>query len=121
MDDFLDSVPVVHTTGEDFWTALEKIITVDFKISFKNCIGIGSDGASNMVGCHNSLWTRFKVAAPQALQLKCISHSYDLCVRKAMEHPGSMPSSLSKLLHAIPRNQFHLPYNFCHNYTFHNM
>jgi len=82
--------------------ALKYLIEEDYQLSFKNCLGLATDGANNVAGKNNSLWTRFKAAAPQAIQLKCICHSYDLVLKKAMEHPLSIPSSLTKLLHAVP-------------------
>lgn len=66
----------------------------------QDCIGYGSDGASVMVGQHNSVWTRIPAVAPDCIQVKCICHSLALCVKYAFE---KLPCSLGFLLAEVPK------------------
>eukprot|EP00795_Rhopilema_esculentum_P010088 gene10088-18740_t len=48
-----------------------------------NCIGFGSDGASAMIGEHESVWSRVRAEAPGCQLNRCIYHSLALCIEKA--------------------------------------
>ena len=91
-------IPVVSTTGEALFDALKNCLD-EFNLKLSNCIGFGSDGASNMVGIRNSVWSRIKLESPNCILFKCICHSLSLCVEKAFE---GLPSSLGFLLAEIP-------------------
>ncbi|KAK4323812.1 hypothetical protein Pmani_005513 [Petrolisthes manimaculis] len=94
---FADLVPVVGATGSDLFFsmtgALEKI-----GLTLSDCVGFASDGASAMIGEHNSVWSRVKQQSPNCQLNKC--HSLSLCVEKAFD---KLPSSLGYLLHEIPK------------------
>ena len=49
---FLSLIPIKETTGWALFDAVKGCLEL------KNCIGYASDGAANMDGCHNSLWSR---------------------------------------------------------------
>ena len=54
--------------------------------SLASCIGFATDGASNMVGCNNSVWPRLKAVSPFCVQLKCMSFAgpvHSICSIKA--------------------------------------
>ena len=64
-----------------------------------DCIGLGSDGAANMVGARNSVWSKVKLESPNCVSFKCTSHNLALCVEKAFD---VLPSSVGFLLAEIP-------------------
>ena len=94
----LSLVSVVSTTGESLFGALKNCLA-EFNLTLSDCIGFCSDGASNMVGVHNSVWSRVKLEAPHCVLFKCICHSLALCVEKAFK---GMPSNVGYLLGEIP-------------------
>ena len=61
-------------------------------------IAVGSDGASNMVGKHNSLHTRLKEEVPSLILVKCTCHSLHLCAEKSSKE---LPMSLEYLTREI--------------------
>ena len=67
--------------------------------SLANCIGFATDGASNMVGCNNSVWSRLKAVSPFCMQLKCICHSLAQCIQYAV---SKLPLNIGFLLPEIP-------------------
>ena len=91
-------MPVVSTTGEPLFAELKKCLS-DFNFELLDCIGFSSDGASNMLVIHNSVWSRLKLESPNCVLFKCICHSLALCVEKAFEQ---LPSSVGFLLAEIP-------------------
>lgn len=95
---FLGLTPVIRTTGEVLFQAIKELIG-SFGLQIVNCIGLGTDGANNMVGMHNSVWSRIKAEAPNCILNRCICHSLALCVKDAFV---KMPSSMGYLLHEIP-------------------
>ena len=88
----------MSTTGECLFGALEGCLA-EFDLSLSECIGYGSDGASNMVGIRNSVWTRIQQESPHCMLFKCICHSLALCVARAFE---GLPSNLGFLIGEIP-------------------
>lgn len=52
-------------------------------IPLDNLIGFAADGASNIMGAHNSLTSRLREAAPGVTVFKCICHSIHLCASQA--------------------------------------
>nr|XP_047132553.1 SCAN domain-containing protein 3-like [Hydra vulgaris] len=95
---FMGLILVHETTGENIFHLLDQEIKKCGQ-SLTNCIGFATDGASNMTGCNNSVWTRIKEVSPNCVQLKCICHSLALCI----EHPVSkLPSNIAFLLSEIP-------------------
>jgi len=67
--------------------------------SLADCIGFATDGASNMVGCNNSVWSRLKAVSPFCMQLKCSCHSLALCIQYAV---STLPLNIGFLLSEIP-------------------
>eukprot|EP00795_Rhopilema_esculentum_P005707 gene5707-10957_t len=96
---FLGLVDIISATGMDLFTAMKECL-VTSGLKLEDCVGYASDGAANMVGEHNSLWSRIVEEAPNCLQMKCICHSLALCVKHAFE---LMPSHLGFLLKKIPK------------------
>ncbi|XP_046864677.1 SCAN domain-containing protein 3-like [Xenia sp. Carnegie-2017] len=97
-DCLLEIVPMSSATGELIFNATKK--TLDwYCLDLKNCMGFGCDGASVMVGQHNSVWSRIKEINPSCILMKCICHSLPLCVQHGF---NKLPSNLSYLLEEIP-------------------
>ena len=96
---FLGLAKVVETTGEALFEALKKILQ-KHNIDIKKCIGFSSDGASNMTGNKNSLWSRLKTESPNCVKMPCTCHSLALCVQKGFE---KLPSNLGFMLKEVPK------------------
>ncbi|KAH9489317.1 hypothetical protein Btru_057581 [Bulinus truncatus] len=80
-----------------FQASKEKLSSVGLPLS--NCIGYGSDGAANVIGAHNSVWSRVKEEFKDCIQIKCSCHSLHLIVQDAFE---VLPSNIGFLLAEIP-------------------
>ena len=96
---FLGLKEIVGATGSDLFAAMKDCLEKS-GLKLEDCIGYASDGASNMVGQHNSVWSRIIEEAPNCVQMKCICHSLALCIKHAFE---LMPSHLGFLLKQIPK------------------
>lgn len=83
---FLTFLSVTKTTAHDLFIAVSKFCE-DNKLDMKNLIGIGTDGASNLCGSQNSLYTllRKNFNLNDLILVKCICHSLHLCCSKASE------------------------------------
>ena len=98
IDDYIGIVSVISATGENLFLALkEKLASVG--LSLINCIGYSSDGASNVVGEYNSVWSRVKDESKNCIMMKCTCHSLHLIVQHAFE---VLPSNIGFLLSEIP-------------------
>ena len=95
---FLGQEEVVSCSGENLFLAIKKILD-SYDLNFKDVVGYSSDGANNVAGQHNSVWSRVKEAAPDAVQLKCTCHSLALCVEHAFEE---IPGNISVMLADVP-------------------
>ncbi len=91
----LGLIPVTHATGEAMKGSFE-----DSKLNLTDCIGFASAGASTIVGEHDSVWCRMKIAATNCIMMKCICHSLAFCVMHAFE---KIPSHLWLLISKIPK------------------
>ncbi len=61
-------------------------------------IGLSTDGASNLCGAHNSVYTKIKEHAPHCVLVKCICHSLSLCGKDAFDElPSNLPFLLSEI------------------------
>lgn len=87
-------ISVTACDSESLTNAIKKALTED-GLELKKCIGIGTDGASVMMGKHNSVYTRLKSVQPDLILIKCVCHSLHLAASKAVE---TMPTNLEFLL-----------------------
>lgn len=97
-DQFLGLVSVTETTGEALFNAMQTLLH-EFNLNLKDCVGFGTDGANNMTGENNSVWSRIKQTSPNCVKMQCVCHSLALCVKKAFE---ILPSHLGFLMTEIP-------------------
>ena len=79
LTEFWDLLQVVEATGELLFNALKQSLT-NIGLSQVDCIGFGCDGASSMVGKHNSVWTRIKQESPNCHLVPYICHSLALSI-----------------------------------------
>ncbi|KAK3887018.1 hypothetical protein Pcinc_008900 [Petrolisthes cinctipes] len=96
---FLGLASVCETIGEALFNATKMLLEKN-GIAVKDCIGFSSDGASNMIGENNSLWSRVKQESPHCIKMGCTYHSLALCIQKGFE---KLPSSLGFMLLEIPK------------------
>ena len=96
---FLGLVSVCDTSGEALFNATKALLDKN-DIDLENCIGYSSDGANNMTGENNSLWSRIKQVSPNCVKMGCSCHSLALCVQKGFD---TLPSSLGFMLLEIPK------------------
>jgi hypothetical protein len=65
---FIGLIPVQDATGGKIFNLVDEEIKRCGQ-SLANCIGFATDGASNMVGCNNSVWSRLKSVSAFCVQL----------------------------------------------------
>lgn len=80
---FLGIVPVTVTTGEALYNAVKTFLEAG--IDLKKCFALGTNGASNLCGNNNSLYSRLKKDNSNILLIKCICHSLHLTLSKDNE------------------------------------
>lgn len=79
-------ISVTTTTAEALYEAVFEYCQ-SVKLDLKNLLIIGTDGASNMCGNINSLYTHLKTKLnlDNLVLMKCVCHSLNLCASKASE------------------------------------
>lgn len=92
-------VPITGATGHELFVTLSNSLE-NMGLEWSNCVGFGSDGASSMIGEHNSVWSRVREKSPNCQLNRCVCHSLALCIEKAFD---KLPSNLGHLLHEVPR------------------
>ena len=98
MNEFMGLVEVVGTRGEELFNHLQSFLD-EWDLNLKDCVAFASDGANNVSGQYNSVWSRVRDLNPLCVQVKCTSHSLDLIVKHAFE---KIPSSVAFLLKELP-------------------
>ncbi|KAK3916903.1 Zinc finger MYM-type protein 1 [Frankliniella fusca] len=88
--DFLGLVQVVRITGVILADALKEYLAkIGLKMS--NMRALGTDGANNMCGEHNSFYSHLKQEVPNLQLFKCVCHSVDKSAEYAHRAiPGSI-------------------------------
>ncbi len=99
--DFLGIHCVIRATAEVLESSFIQFLE-SVKLPLKNIVGLGTDGANNLCGMNNSLYTRLKKKIPHLVLVKCICHSLHKCSEYAIRE---LPSSLNFLVHET-RNWF---------------
>lgn len=93
--DFLGFTRVHEATAEKLHISFKAFIAEN-GLDLKRMVGIGTDGAANMCGKHNSLFTRLQGDVPNLMLMKCMAHSVSLCASKAADQLPSEVESLIK-------------------------
>jgi len=94
---FLGLYRTIHTTGAEVFSVIENCIAEN-DVVIENVIGFGCDGASSMVGSHNSVFSRIEAANPHTVLMKRVCHSLALCVQHTFE---VMPSDVGYFVSVI--------------------
>lgn len=96
---FFTLLPVTATTSLSLFTDIRSFFDAHH-VPLSNIIGLGTDGASNLCGIHNSVYTKIKEHSPHCILVKCICHSLSLCAKYAF---AELPTNLSFLLSEISK------------------
>ncbi len=92
--DFLGVQILFRTTAADVLKYFESF-TSEFQLDLSKMIAIGTDGASTLCSCNNSLYTLLKKKYPKLILMKCTCHSLSKCSEKACQE---LPAHLEFLL-----------------------
>lgn len=85
---------VNRATGENLFNALSESLKRD-SVPIANLIGFGSDNAANMIGKHNSVWSRVKAAQPDAYLTGCVCH---IAATTASDACKAIPDGIEKTI-----------------------
>ena len=77
---FLDLIDIEKADAESLFQHLKNVID-DWGLDPLKFIGLGTDGASVMIGVKQSLWVLAKRFYPNLKPIRCAPHSIDLCAR----------------------------------------
>lgn len=91
-------VEVIRANADVLFEEVQRALQ-EFNLDIQDCTGLGTDGASVMVGVRSSVYTRIKEKASEAVKFPCICHSLALCVQQAFE---TLPCNLATMLKDIP-------------------
>lgn len=75
-------------------------------LTIKKIIGFGADGASAMMGVHNSLSSKLKNDIPDLFILKCSCHSFSLCANYACEKLPKIVEDLARDIYSYLQHSF---------------
>lgn len=102
---YLGLCEVVRCTAVNLAETIERFLKA-MKLNLSNLTGLGTDGANNLCGSNNSVFTILKEKLPRLQLVKCTAHSLHLCASKAAE---VLPSSIEFLCKEVNSNAF----SFC--------
>lgn len=97
IDMYDDNRESVGSTGENLFEILLHTFNSN-QIPLHNFVGFAADGASNIMGEHNSLSSRLRDAMPGITIFKCICHSIHLCASEAAK---TLPRHCEDLLRNV--------------------
>lgn len=92
--EFLGLIEVFTVTAHDLYQAVSSFLK-KLNLDISKLIGIGTDGANNLCGKNQSLYTLLKKDSPNLQLIKCICHSLHICAEKAS---AELPASIEFLL-----------------------
>lgn len=108
---YLGLLSITKTTAEVLYVAIKDFLT-NLAIDIKDCFSIATDGASNLCGVNNSVFTMMKKENPSLILIKCICHSLHLACSHAADE---LPSNINYLLRET-YNWFHRSALRCETY-----
>lgn len=94
---FYRLIKLIKCDAKSVYNAIRAQLEKD-GLKIENMIGIGVDGASVMVGKHNSVTALFKQELGDLIVMKCVCHSLHLCAEKASE---TLPHQLEFLVREV--------------------
>lgn len=90
-------------TAEKIFHAIIKSLR-DSYVPLENIIGFGSDGCNTMMGCRNSVSSRFRQLCPGICVFKCLCHSLHLCAADACKELPHDAEKLTRLIYNYFKN-----------------
>lgn len=87
-------IHIASAKADDIYKDVLRCLQED-KLSLDRLVGIGTDGASAMIGSHHSLATLLQADVPHLTVFRCVCHSLHLAASKASE---SLPVVLEFLV-----------------------
>ncbi|KAK3919981.1 Zinc finger protein 862, partial [Frankliniella fusca] len=99
--EFLGFAEVYRATAAALYDLIKGFLD-SVGLNYWNIIGLGTDGASNLCGRNNSVYTLFKAEIPNILLVRCVCHSLHVAASKAAMN---MPAELEFLVRET-RNWF---------------
>lgn len=96
--EFSALIPVESVTAKDLFEVVKNFLVKDMGLSLANMLGIGTDGANNLCGKNNSLYTLLKQEIPQLQLVRCICHSINNAVSSAADE---MPACVEFLCREV--------------------
>ncbi|KAE8745970.1 hypothetical protein FOCC_FOCC007332 [Frankliniella occidentalis] len=70
-------------SAENMYGKFKNVLCEQYEVPITNCIGMGTDHASVMIGQHNSFYSRLKADSPALVLMDCICHSSHLAAAAA--------------------------------------
>ena len=86
---------IVHTDALSLDSAVRKLLE-SWDLHGKDLVGLGTDGAANMVGEHHSLQTLIRRTWPHVFHIRCVCHGIDLAARDAVRK--ALPSNIEYMI-----------------------
>ncbi|XP_076062362.1 zinc finger protein 862-like [Oratosquilla oratoria] len=84
VDTFYRLLPIENATADNLYQTVTRCLAED-GLDVKKMIGLGTDGASSMIGRTHSLSTLLRVDNPELTLFRCVCHSLHLAASKASE------------------------------------
>lgn len=76
--------PIVKGDAQSLMKVLEEVV-IEWELEPDNFVGLSTDGASPMIGVHNSLQALARKKYKNLVHLRCPAHSIDLAAKDAMK------------------------------------
>ncbi|KAK3925608.1 Zinc finger MYM-type protein 1 [Frankliniella fusca] len=99
--EFLGTLEVYRATAEALHAALKEYVKA-LGLNIQHLVGMGSDGASTLIGCHNSVYSRLKAEIPHLQIIRCVCLGGS---RRNASRPG-VPCEVNKKLRLQYRDLF---------------
>ena len=71
---FHDPMRLKSANADGVFQCLDKIFSDESPIKYSKLLGLGSDGASAILGCRNSVLTRLLAQQPSLMSFNCNCH-----------------------------------------------
>lgn len=94
---YLAMEEIIHGDANSLFACIKKIMN-DWDLRAEDMVGVGTDGASSMVGQHHSLQALLKREIPHLLHNRCCNHALDLAAKDAVQK--SLPSHIEHMARA---------------------
>ena len=90
----LDTIGITDLTADDIFSSLGDTL-LKYNLSFDKLLGFTSDTCNVMKGAKNGVIAKLRVKQPKVINVHCICHVVDLCVKSAVK---ALPIKVDDLL-----------------------